>query len=1037
MNDYFDSFAFWLADYYLTTTVLLVQVLAALAMLKQPVRRLAVSKAALVTLALLAVLCAIPGWSVVHLIAARGENAPAVINRVEKESASAKTIPSLSATKPKPETDSTPSPSLEVPQKVAAEWPKVSPLHAIGAIHVTGSVIVLAWLALGALAARRLLRHARPAPGELHSLMAQLVTPNTRRVELLVSERIDVAAALGVRRPIVLLPSSWIERRPYNELRTVLAHEVAHVRNGDLAWLAASRVLLLFLWAQPLYWLLRHRLRLDQEVLADAAAAEHAGRQQYAEQLVTWARGLSAQPKLMLPAAVGLWEGPSQLRRRVALLLDERLTLLRDCSRAWKSAATAILVLTATALSLTTLNPSRAGDGEKSSAAAENVTVHSAYGPAITGTFVAGPTPAGPTFKKNVLTLTVQDEADKPLAGVDAIVYRASIRTGEREFVKQATTDDRGEIAFSDLVPQSRANEIEQLAAKSKSPPLLGDIMLVVLRRQGLGTVMLMRSENEIALHGFRQTVRMRPAADLSGSVTDHDGKPVAGATVAAGSWAGSFAIEGANTVKTDAQGRYRFTDRIAFDVKAARNRGRQMVKDSLAAQGGTNDVIVSVFDPAVDISISDLVLTHPDYAVTSVRGGDVPGTTNVVMEPAATIVGRVFDFATGKPAPGVEIHAAGNPTPRFQKGTDDTAADDVTFDLASLHTAWTRTDAEGHYQLANLPAGKYNVWAQPPTDDWSKIKWISRAVEDVKADMGDRPITAPDLTIGPGGTIRGQLVDALSGEPLAVGDDGPTVKTMFQFVDQLNRQQSQMQQVPVTPDGRFEIRAFPGKLRVFVMVNLHQDGGQPQGDYRSGDDFWKAGQVFNLGHGESTEAKFPVWSHDQLEESRAKMMRGFKATNEGKYDEAVAAFGEVLATDPTNVTVLVGRAQAYERMGRFSEALADYEVVAEMAPGSGQEWYLADLLATAPDAKVRDGRRAVKLATEALEAARGNPPNAQAESIALGLLAAAQAESGEFEQAVVTQREAIERTPERGREDMRVRLKLYESKQPYHRPAK
>ncbi len=201
--------------------------------------------------------------------------------------------------------------------------------------------------------------------------IAGLNRKSPRRVDLLLSSHIEVAVALGIRRPAVLLPEKWTREFPLplrdrlghgshsspNFLQTVLAHELAHIENRDLCWLAASRALLIALWAQPLYWLLRRRMRLDQEALADAAAAEITSRQSYAEQLVAWARGISARPVIRLTPAVGLWEGPSQLRQRIALLLDPRLTLLRECSRLWRWLCFGMCVITALGLSLVTLEP--------------------------------------------------------------------------------------------------------------------------------------------------------------------------------------------------------------------------------------------------------------------------------------------------------------------------------------------------------------------------------------------------------------------------------------------------------------------------------------------------------------------------------------------------------------------------------------------------------------------------------------------------------------------------------------------------------
>ena len=67
MNPTLEQFALWLADFSLLSGVLLAAVLVALALLRQPVQRLAVAKSALVAILLLAALSALPGWSVVHL----------------------------------------------------------------------------------------------------------------------------------------------------------------------------------------------------------------------------------------------------------------------------------------------------------------------------------------------------------------------------------------------------------------------------------------------------------------------------------------------------------------------------------------------------------------------------------------------------------------------------------------------------------------------------------------------------------------------------------------------------------------------------------------------------------------------------------------------------------------------------------------------------------------------------------------------------------------------------------------------------------
>ena len=68
MNPFIDSFARWLADYFLLSTLLLATVLVLFKSIAQPARRMAVARPALVGLFLIAGLCAMPGWSLVHLM---------------------------------------------------------------------------------------------------------------------------------------------------------------------------------------------------------------------------------------------------------------------------------------------------------------------------------------------------------------------------------------------------------------------------------------------------------------------------------------------------------------------------------------------------------------------------------------------------------------------------------------------------------------------------------------------------------------------------------------------------------------------------------------------------------------------------------------------------------------------------------------------------------------------------------------------------------------------------------------------------------
>jgi protein O-mannosyl-transferase len=152
----------------------------------------------------------------------------------------------------------------------------------------------------------------------------------------------------------------------------------------------------------------------------------------------------------------------------------------------------------------------------------------------------------------------------------------------------------------------------------------------------------------------------------------------------------------------------------------------------------------------------------------------------------------------------------------------------------------------------------------------------------------------------------------------------------------------------------------------------------------------------------------------------------------QGRTEEAVAHYQQALRLKPGYTDARCNLGGALASQGRFAEAVEQYETALDSAPEAIAVLNnLAWLLATCPEASLRDGQRAVELARKAERLSTREHP------AILGTLAAAYAEAGHFSDAVETARRAIALAMEQGdqtlAEQTRQRLALYEEGAPYH----
>ncbi len=183
----------------------------------------------------------------------------------------------------------------------------------------------LAWqgreLLRGLVQLRRIRREARPLEDASLHQAAEVLGRElglARLPPLLVSEHAPSPLALGLLRPEIILPRRALDNLSPLEQRMALAHELAHVRRGDL-WLgwvpALARVALFF---HPLVRRACQEYALAREEACDAAALQATGAEPHEYGRLLLVFGVARAPAAA--AVPGASSHLAALKRRIAML---------------------------------------------------------------------------------------------------------------------------------------------------------------------------------------------------------------------------------------------------------------------------------------------------------------------------------------------------------------------------------------------------------------------------------------------------------------------------------------------------------------------------------------------------------------------------------------------------------------------------------------------------------------------------------------------------------------------------------------------
>jgi beta-lactamase regulating signal transducer with metallopeptidase domain len=192
------------------------------------------------------------------------------------------------------------------------------------AVWAVGAAVVAVGHLRGLRRLLKIIRLSEPAPRTVmkpvEDLAAQLgiKTPNVRVVDGLASPLVG-----GLLKPVLLWPKDLQNRLPYEGLKAVLVHELAHLRRHDhwVRWLEMTAACLW--WWNPLFRLARQRVRCYAELACDAwvLTVLPRARRAYAEALLKVCESVARTAE---PApALGVNGDPADFERRLTMIMRE------------------------------------------------------------------------------------------------------------------------------------------------------------------------------------------------------------------------------------------------------------------------------------------------------------------------------------------------------------------------------------------------------------------------------------------------------------------------------------------------------------------------------------------------------------------------------------------------------------------------------------------------------------------------------------------------------------------------------------------
>lgn len=213
------------------------------------------------------------------------------------------------------------------------------------------TVLSLARLAVGAIRIHRIIKSASPLEPVFadHWALARVDADKPDPFDRICrSNLLQSPVAIGLFRPVLILPAYFDETASAVALRQVFAHETAHI-NGKHLWFGLlGRLATAFLWPIPFVHWLADDMSRAQEEICDSAAIVIGARTDYARLLLTLSQAGGRAD--IVGVTCGILSSKFPIRARIATILDTKTRKHTTMKRTTQAAVISGVVATLVAL---------------------------------------------------------------------------------------------------------------------------------------------------------------------------------------------------------------------------------------------------------------------------------------------------------------------------------------------------------------------------------------------------------------------------------------------------------------------------------------------------------------------------------------------------------------------------------------------------------------------------------------------------------------------------------------------------------------